>query len=73
MLALADVDPIAMLFWSAVINGVVAVPIMLATMFVVTGRSAPFALPRWLIVLGWLGSLIMAASVLLLAWSAVRG
>jgi Mn2+/Fe2+ NRAMP family transporter len=72
MLALADVDPIAMLFWSAVINGVVAVPIMLAMMFVVTGRGAPFALPRWLIVLGWLGSLIMAASVLLLAWSAAR-
>ena len=30
------IDPIAMLFWSAVINGVVAVPIMIAVMLVVS-------------------------------------
>ena len=31
-----NIDPIAMLFWTAVINGIVAVPIMIAMMVVVT-------------------------------------
>ena len=38
-LAATDIDPITMLFWAAVINGVVAVPIMLAMM----PRTAPAA------------------------------
>ena len=42
-----------MLFWSAVINGVVAVPIMVAMMLTVSFGGIPsLALPRWLKVLG---------------------
>jgi Mn2+/Fe2+ NRAMP family transporter len=37
-LLLTNIDPIAMLFWTAVINGVVAVPIMIATMIVVSDK-----------------------------------
>jgi NRAMP (natural resistance-associated macrophage protein)-like metal ion transporter len=70
-LAATNVDPLAMLFWSAVINGVVAVPIMIAMMLVVQGGSGkrPFALPGWLNVLGWAGSAFMTVAVGLLVWS----
>jgi NRAMP (natural resistance-associated macrophage protein)-like metal ion transporter len=68
-----NIDPIAMLFWTAVINGVVAVPIMIATMLVVSsklkGRSV--ALPRWLLILGWLAAALMGLAVALLIWSSV--
>lgn len=36
---LVKVDPIKALFWSAVINGLVAVPIMAAMMFVASQRD----------------------------------
>ena len=70
-LAATKIDPIAMLFWTAVINGVVAVPIMIATMLVVAGDKAitSVVLPRWLKVLGWLAAALMALAVGLLVWS----
>jgi Mn2+/Fe2+ NRAMP family transporter len=70
-LTLTEIDPIAMLFWTAVINGIVAVPIMIAMMLVVSnhGRSATVTLPKWLKILGWLAALLMALAVALLGWS----
>ena len=64
-LSVTRIDPIAMLFWSAVINGIVAVPIMAAVMLVVSngGARQKFALPAWLVVLGWLASALMLAAV----------
>ncbi|MGH6737458.1 MAG: divalent metal cation transporter, partial [Bradyrhizobium sp.] len=72
-LAATNIDPIAMLFWTAVINGVVAVPIMIATMLLVSGRGDPrlSSLPRWLKLLGWLAAALMAAAVGLLIWSSL--
>jgi NRAMP (natural resistance-associated macrophage protein)-like metal ion transporter len=67
VLVSAQLDPIKMLFWTAVINGVIAVPIMGAMMFVVSGGA--ITLPRWLRWLGWLATALMALSVVLLAWS----
>ena len=68
-----NIDPIAMLFWTAVINGIVAVPIMFATMIVVSSkrRSQSIALPRWLLVLGWFATALMALAVALLIWSSI--
>jgi len=68
-LTLTSIDPIAMLFWSAVINGVVAVPIMAAMMIVAAAKDIGPTLPRWLIVLGWLATALMAVAVGLLGWS----
>ena len=68
------IDPIAMLFWTAVINGVVAVPIMVAMMLVVIEQASErrsIALPRWLLILGWLAAALMALAVALLIWSSV--
>ncbi len=64
MLNLAGLDPVKALFWSAVVNGVVAVPIM-AAMVVLACRPAvmgPFTLGRTLQVLGWLATAVMAAA-----------
>jgi NRAMP (natural resistance-associated macrophage protein)-like metal ion transporter len=63
-LAMTHVDPIAMLFWTAVINGIVAVPIMLAMMVLVSGRSSQDTLwmPLGLRVLGWLAVAVMAVA-----------
>jgi Mn2+/Fe2+ NRAMP family transporter len=64
-LAATNIDPIAMLFWTAVINGIVAVPIMVAMMLVVStaqGEGA-IALPQWIKILGWLAAGLMAFAV----------
>jgi NRAMP (natural resistance-associated macrophage protein)-like metal ion transporter len=64
-LAATKVNPIAMLFWTAVINGVIAVPIMLAMMVVVSSGdlSKTLKLPFWVTLLGWLGTALMAIAV----------
>ncbi len=67
-LAATNINPIAMLFWTAVINGVIAVPIMLAMMVVVSSGdlNKTLKLPLWLKLLGWLGTALMAVAVALL-------
>jgi Mn2+/Fe2+ NRAMP family transporter len=72
-LAATNINPIAMLFWTAVINGVVAVPIMLAMMVVVSsgGHKRRIALPLWLKVLGWLATALMMVAVVLLLVSSL--
>lgn len=64
-------DPIKALFWAAVVNGVVAVPLMVVIMLMgsdsqVMGR---FVLPRTIKILGWLatGVLLAAACGLLIS------
>lgn len=59
------VDPIKALFWSAVLNGVVSVPLMIVMMIMaaspkVMGR---FVLPRPLWAMGWLCTATMATAV----------
>jgi len=73
VLTLSKVDPISMLFWTAVINGVIAVPIMFAMMLAVSRKDEKLVLPRWLKVLGWLAALLMAVAVALLLWSEFSG
>jgi Mn2+/Fe2+ NRAMP family transporter len=74
-LTATNIDPIMMLFWSAVINGVAAVPIMIVMMWIVTrGQTArALALPRWILILGWLAAALMTIAVALLIWSSVTG
>jgi NRAMP (natural resistance-associated macrophage protein)-like metal ion transporter len=60
------VDPIKALFWSAVVNGVIAVPIMVVMMLMGSRADimGPFVIKRRLRVLGWLATATMAAVVL---------
>lgn len=59
-----SLDPIKALFWSAVINGVAAVPIMAMIMLMGSRRTVmgQFTLSRVLTVLGWLATVVMAAA-----------
>jgi Mn2+/Fe2+ NRAMP family transporter len=61
----ADVDPIKALLWSAVVNGVIAVPIMVVMMRLVSMPDVmgPFV-ARWrLRTLGWIATAVMAVAV----------
>ena len=72
-LTAANLNPIAILFWAAVINGVVAVPMMFAMMLTVASKRGlrMFSLPRWLKILGWLATILMTLAVAMFAWSAI--
>ena len=71
-LATLHIDAMTLLFWTAVINGVVAVPIMLATMLVVSGDGErALTIPLWLKGLGWIASALMALALLASIWSYV--
>lgn len=63
------IDPIKALYWTAVINGVIAVPIM-AVMMLMAVRSdimGRFVITRRLKVLGWLATVVMAFAVVAMA------
>ena len=57
-------DPIKALFWSAVINGVVAVPVMVAMMMLSSNRAVMgvFITPPILKSIGWGATIVMAAA-----------
>jgi len=60
------IDPIKALFWSAVLNGVIAVPLMVATMIVASSRKrlGPFIAPPMLMLVGWSATALMAVAAL---------
>jgi Mn2+/Fe2+ NRAMP family transporter len=61
----ADIDPIRALIWAAVVNGVIAVPIMAVMMLLAVKPDVmgPFVVKRRLLVLGWISTAVMAAAV----------
>lgn len=65
-LNLLGMNPIRALYWSAVINGVVAVPLMFMLMHVSDNPAVvgKFRLPGYLRVLGWVSSMVMLAASL---------
>jgi NRAMP (natural resistance-associated macrophage protein)-like metal ion transporter len=60
-----DIDPIKALFWSAVLNGIVAVPLMIVMMLMTMRPEVMgnFVLPRPLWAMGWLSTAVMAFTV----------
>ncbi len=62
--ALLPIDPIKALIWSAVLNGVIVVPIIAAMMVVAARREVmgTFVAAPWQHVLGWLTAVLMAAA-----------
>ena len=61
----SSLDPIRALFWSAVVNGVISVPIMAATMVLARRKAqmGPFTAPMAQTVLGWIATGVMALAV----------
>ena len=66
------IDPIKALFWAAVVNGVVSVPVLAVMMRLATRRDVmgQFVLPPILAGMGWLTTAVMAFTVvaMLLTW-----
>lgn len=62
---LSPIDPIQMLVWSAVINGIIAVPIMGAMMIVARKhrQMGVFVATPWQNILGWTATAVMAVAV----------
>ena len=60
------IDPIKALFWSAVINGVVAAPVMVMMMLLSSRKvvMGQFTLPWPLKVVGWLATAVMALAAI---------
>jgi NRAMP (natural resistance-associated macrophage protein)-like metal ion transporter len=74
-LGFTGIDAIHMLVWSAVLNGIVAVPIMAMMMVIVANSKVMrrFKASRRLIILGWIGTGLMALAVAALFWSFLAG
>jgi Mn2+/Fe2+ NRAMP family transporter len=73
--ALTPLDPIRMLFWTAVVNGIVAVPLMIAMMLVVGSRSimGKFAASRTLMIFGWAATALMLVVVAAMLTTSMTG
>jgi Mn2+/Fe2+ NRAMP family transporter len=65
-ITLSPIDPIKALYWTAVINGVVAVPVM-TVMMLMTAQPrimGKFVISGWRRWLGWASTLAMSACVI---------
>jgi len=60
----SPISPMKALFWSAVINGIVAVPLMIVIILLVSKKSVMgnFTASRPLIILGWIATVVMGAA-----------
>jgi len=62
----SPISPMKALFWSAVINGVVAVPLMVVIIILVSKKSVmgAFTASRPLVILGWIATAIMGVAAM---------
>jgi len=67
-LVFSPIDPIKALYWSAVVNGVCAVPLM-AAMMVVSHRTRAMGnhtVRGWLFALGWIATIVMGIAAIVM-------
>ena len=66
----SGIDPIKALFWSAVLNGIIAVPMMAAMMYVAGSKKkmGKFRVGPLLFTLGWLSTAVMAAAAITMVY-----
>ena len=64
----SPISPMKALFWSAVINGVVAVPLIVVIILIASSRSVmgAFTSSRPIVVLGWIGAAVMGLAAVLM-------
>lgn len=65
------INPIKALYWAAVVNGVVAVPVMAVMMILARRKSVmgDFTIPPAMATIGWLATAVMALAALAMFWS----
>jgi Mn2+/Fe2+ NRAMP family transporter len=64
----SPISPMKALFWSAVINGVVAVPLMVVIILIASRKSVmgAFTSSRPILALGWIGAAVMGFAAILM-------
>jgi Mn2+/Fe2+ NRAMP family transporter len=64
-LTFSPIDPIKALFWSAVINGFIPLPVLIVMMLLAGSKKVmgEFVSGPWLKFVGWLATAVMAAAV----------
>jgi Mn2+/Fe2+ NRAMP family transporter len=64
----SPISPMKALFWSAVINGVVAVPLMVVIILLASRKSVmgAFTSSRPIVTLGWIGTAVMGFAAALM-------
>jgi NRAMP (natural resistance-associated macrophage protein)-like metal ion transporter len=74
VLNFVGIDPIKALYWSAVVNGVVAVPLMCILMSMATSKAVigKFVLPAYLRIVGWLATVVMLLASAGFFWFSLR-
>lgn len=73
-LSVVGIDPARALYWAAVVNGILAGPLMIVMMLIVSNPRAmgQVKVSRWQLVSGWAATLVMiAASLIFLGFVAV--
>jgi Mn2+/Fe2+ NRAMP family transporter len=75
LICFAPIDPIKALIWSAVINCVMAVPIMFIMMFMASNKAimGKFVIHLSLKVLGWCCTIAMTLAVIAMFWGMLAG
>jgi hypothetical protein len=75
MLDFSGIPPMKALLWSAIINGVISVPMMVVMMRMGSDRRlmGRFVISPRLKVLGWAATAVMASMVILLGWTLLPG
>jgi Mn2+/Fe2+ NRAMP family transporter len=70
IIGFTPIDPIKALYWSAVINGVVSVPIMGLIMFMAVNPKimGRFVIPARLRIAGWSATAVMTVAALTMFW-----
>lgn len=70
VLQYTPIDPMRALFWSAVINGVVAVPLLVLVTLLATRRAVmgEFATGRTIAALGWTATAVMGIAAAAMLW-----
>lgn len=68
------IDPARALYWAAVVNGILAAPVMVMMMLIVTNPRAMGQLVahRRMVITGWAATLVMAAASVLFLWFTAR-
>jgi len=68
LLEYSPISPMKALFWSAVINGVVAVPLLVVIILLASRRAVmgEFTASRTLVVLGWVAAIVMGAAAVMM-------
>ena len=70
----SPINPIKALYWSAVINGVVAVPVMVVMMLMAADSRimGKFSITGPLRVLGWTATIVIAAAAIGMGFTAFQ-